>query len=56
MGNGLTYQKRCGGHTTYSARSNLPGLAPAIHTGHQAKLHERPSGWREIWSCGRHRT
>ena len=41
MGNSLAYQERRGGHSTNSARSDLPGLARAIRTCHQAKLHER---------------
>lgn len=52
MGNSLAYQERCGGHSTNSARGNLPGLAQAIRTGHQAKLHERLSSWREIRGAG----
>jgi hypothetical protein len=48
MGNSLTYQERRGGHSTNSARGNLPGPARTIRTGHEAKLHERLLGWREV--------
>ena len=48
MSNSLAYQERCRRHSAKAARGNLPDLARAIRTGHQAKLHEQLSGWREI--------
>jgi hypothetical protein len=52
MGDSLTYQEGRGSHSANSARGNLPGPARAIRTGHQAKLHERLTGWREIEVTG----